>query len=459
MLDVYANSTTEDDTWELQNATAVFLTDQYDNSEYVATPDDIADLQDATAAFLADRGNGERFCLDKIGPGILLPGEQFLFPASQALDIARPKPDPAEDVIDLDQENLHAQMTCEDASNNSLLDAAFTIVDISKSEYTSFEDVLDPGWLPQTSQLGEQSAAPPLSEYLYVALKYLLNFPDEVDQLLGICIDARIDNNNNENGSDAATAISDGVFHAPDALYRAQASYAASFFDSVTETTVPYASFDSLLEMDNRHKQLPRVYREPDDGDAFIVADDGQMDQDTLAESDKLLVYLDDGNRFLESSSTQIVTHNLLKIVAHLPTILEEDEPYSAVSSSSMNFANRGGFLKTLTLQRKDFLDYDDEELAPLSSTYETAGGIVNNMILVTEDAHNDELLLEPQGKDGIEAFDDLFAEDIWNKEPDLEMAFSVSQTLFDELLQEAELELSRGSHCCVQNRSIAFLD
>jgi hypothetical protein len=56
---------------ELQDATMAFLTNQYDNGDYVATADDIAELQAATAGFLADQTDGESFYLDGASHGLL----------------------------------------------------------------------------------------------------------------------------------------------------------------------------------------------------------------------------------------------------------------------------------------------------------------------------------------------------------------------------------------------------
>lgn len=379
----------DDDIRELQEATAAFLADQYDDGEYVATPEDIADLQNATAAFLADRCDAGYFCSNNVTPGLLLPGEDFLFPAKEATDIARTKPD-AKDVLAMIDEYLNAQMSYENETNPPALDDGFGTVDMLMCRCTSFDSC---------DKIG-----------------------DEFD---------------NADSSDTATVTTEIAFDAPDALSLSQASYAASFFDANTATLTVYTSMNELLNMDDEDGHIPCVCRTQTG-----IVDDGNDSNEDVAEigsevvggevvGDDSEVWVDldeflfdnsffDKDELLEPLTTHFSGQGSLKIVTQLPVILEEDEPYTAVSNSSMDFANHRGVLQPLSSRRENFLeDADDFNDAP-------------NLLCATN-------LLDSDETGRIEEF---FADHVWIKEPSFELQTPVSLKTMGELIDQAKLEL-----------------
>ncbi|KAJ4990962.1 hypothetical protein SVAN01_03533 [Stagonosporopsis vannaccii] len=378
----------DDDIEELQQATAVFLTDRFDNGAgaYVATQDDIDDLQKATAAFLAERADGECFCLDNMEHGLPLPGEQSLLPASIAVDLARAGPAPAKDFVDTIDESLLAQMDYEDTPEAPLLDAAFVTADVLEVDYATFNETLGPNTLVHTTSLDGHTIVSPGSALTQISLGFLQNSL-EVYRLLWDCDDAE----QNDSKCDDGVAM---AFDAHNVLCHSQASYAASFFDSDTQTMVPYASLDGLLALDDQHEELSSRLQ-------------GHDSESTDDEDDDLAVqhienndyeYSDDGNDPFGDSTAQIDRHGPLKINTYLSPILEEHEPLSAASNSSMDFADRRGFLKALAVRQQDFLDGDT---------------------CVGERPSR-------QCEEALETPDGLFSDDIWEHKPDLELAFSV---------------------------------
>lgn len=367
MQDTHTTFWLGDDIDELQQVTAAFLADRYDNGAgaYVATPGDIADLQKATAAFLADRSDGECFCLDNAGQGLLLPGEQFLLPAAAAVKLTRAGPSTAIDVVDLVDDLLHDQMDYEDSLGSPTSEACFGSTQFTEVEYTSFDEVLGPNFLPDTPPFGGYTVAPHVSGLPYIALEVILNLPNEVDRILGIYDDDEAGDNNSDSDGEEEDA-----FELPTVLSPSQASYAASFFDSQTQSIVPYASLDGILALESQHGEL------------------------------------------VSESTTRVVKPDLLEINTHLPMIPEEPEPFSAASDCSMDFANHRGFVKSLVVRQQDFLEGDtclDELPSHISS--HICG-------------------------EALEAFNELFANDIWVKEPDLGL------TLPAERMDDAELEI-----------------
>lgn len=416
MLDVYAGPTINDDVRELRTATAAFLVDRYDNGTYVATPDDIAELQEATAAFLADRADGDCFIFGPAGSGLLLPGEQFLVPIPKAVNRIRSTDDAIPDIIDLIDECLNAQLTYEGAPHIPLLDTAIMDLEATKAQCTS-SHALKPDLLPQIPELEEQRLPP--QEHLCVAFEDLLESPGEMDRQLG-----KYENADSDDSDDEIDTVSDdaaSAFNAPDALCHFQASNVASFFDPVADAVVPYASFDQLLEMDDRHMQLACVQQVSEDdiddiGGHAAKDDDGtdeQVSETVRIDNNNTFVDLDDidavCDQFPTPSTAQLTEHGKLKITTYLPTIWEENDPYSTASNSSMDFVDHRGSIKSFESRRENFLD-DKEEF--------------------------------PQSVTGTRDFNDLFADDVWTNAPDLDLALPVSQPFFTELVHEAEFEL-----------------
>lgn len=393
MQDIYTAFEMDQDLQELRDATAAFLADQYDDGAYVATADDIADLERATAAFLADRADGECFCFDRAGHGLILPGEQFLLPASVAVDLVRAEPNRSESIIDLIDEHLYAQMAFEDTPYDSLVAAALMTIEVPQVVFTSFDDILGPNSLPETPQL-----------------------PDGLDRLLDLCDDTDSDNDDDDE-SDAGTEVYDMAFDAPDALCPSQASYAASFFDTITEGLVPYASLDSLLQMKDRDEQPLWLYREEED---IVDFDEGGAWMHN------------DGDELLDRPTTRTVRQSALHIITHLPVILEEEELYSAVSDLSMDFADYQGVVAPLASRREDSLDDSFEQLTYLAMPA-AAIETVNVMLVMTDDSSVSDLTAGSHGMTAFEAFDNMFADAIWDNEPDLELKFS------GEILNDAE--------------------
>lgn len=127
-------------------------------------------------------------------------------------------------------------------------------LDVTKAQCTS-SHALKPDLLPQTPELEEQRLPP--QDHLCVAFEGLLDSLGEMDQLFGKYENADSDDSNDE--IDTVSNDADSAFNAPDALCRFQAPNAASFFDPLADAVVPYASFDQLLEIDDRLMQPPCV--------------------------------------------------------------------------------------------------------------------------------------------------------------------------------------------------------
>ncbi|KAJ8115323.1 hypothetical protein OPT61_g3000 [Boeremia exigua] len=137
----------------------------------------------ATEASLAERVGGECFYMNHAGHGLLLPGEQFLLPVSTAIRVVRSAPDTIEDILDLSDECLHAELDQDMLPHISLADAASRTTDVSEIIDTPFEEVLGPKFLPTTPLLPTVSTEmkPP-----YIALEYLSELSDEMDYRFGI---------------------------------------------------------------------------------------------------------------------------------------------------------------------------------------------------------------------------------------------------------------------------------
>jgi hypothetical protein len=379
---------------ELQDATMAFLTNQYDNGDYVATADDIAELQAATAGFLADQTDGESFYLDGASHGLLLPGEQFLLPISRAVGRARSEQDTMREVTDLIDECLDAQVLFEDVRDTPLLECPPKSSNDQHVVYTSFVDILGPDSLPKTPPFDARTPTLTISmtptytadsEYPWGSLEDILKCPDEVDRLLGICDDVAYDG--------------------PDALCPARASYSAAFFDPTTQTLVPYTSLDTLLGMDYRKSGVFTFY----DSDNVTGSDEGDVD-------------LSNGD--LDPSITK-VDCSFLHINTDLSTILEDDEPSSAVSDSSADFTNLRSFLNTLGQRRLDF--FADEEDLSLTLTSTTADDTIFG---------DTEL---PFDKETADMFSEMFTHDLWNNDPDLTLTTPIGQHHLTELIEEFE--------------------
>jgi hypothetical protein len=197
----------EDDLRELQEATAAFLADQYDDGEYIATRDDISDLQEATATFLADRYDGECFCLDGSGPGLLLPGEQFLLPVVTAINTARADGDVLQSIIDIIDEYLPEQTWIEDLPHTPPPDAVQDTPNEPKIEHATLEELLGLSMLPNTPDYEVYNDPSLLQEYPYLSLDGLLDssydFVWESDNYS--------DNENDETSSETVTSCSDAM--------------------------------------------------------------------------------------------------------------------------------------------------------------------------------------------------------------------------------------------------------
>lgn len=462
----------DNDIRELQEATAAFLADEYVDGSYIATPEDIVDLQEATAAFLADRYDGECFCLDD-APGLLLPGEQFLLPAATAVELARSTCHEAEDMIDMIDDYLLTQMSREDEPETTLLEATLKTA-VPKVKYTSFDDLLGPNLLPKTPQLGEHYDDSRLLGQPYVALDDLPDLHRDLHPQ-PILFEDEDGEHNDDNFSNAATDISDVAFDAPDALSPSQASYAASFFSADTATLVVYTSMDQLLVMDDENDTLPRVHGaltivDYDDGGEYDEV--AELDDEVGDEDSEVLVDLDDfcfdWDEPLETSATQSGKRTPLNVVTKLPTILEEDEPWSAASGSSVDFADKRGFLKMLPVRRENFLEddgeiQDNDETTPLFADHTTAAGAMDAKVVSASRSLRlngevnapinvtvEEGMLQPvspctiefHDKYDVEQYDDFFTDDIWNDEPELKLVSPVNRAIIPELVAEAELEL-----------------
>ena len=481
---------------ELQDATKAFLTDQYNNGDYVATTDDIAELQAATAAFLADQTDGEFFNLDCAGHGVLLPGEQFLLPISTAVGRARSEQDTVREVIDLVDECLDPQVLFEDVPDTPLLEATPKPSNDQDVVYTSFVDILGPDSLPKTPPfdartptvtismtptlttqmtptITPQMATAPDSEHPWVSLEDILKCPDEVDRLLENCDDhEEYSSRSDTDVSDTISDISDIAYDGPDALCPAHASHSAAFFDPTTETLVRYTSLDTLLGMDYQNGDI--AYDGPDALDpvhasysaAFfdpttetlvrytsldtllgmdyqrscIAESDRKSDQFTVYNSDSDTDSdedcLDITNGDLEPFITE-VHYSFLHIDTDLSTISEGDEPFSAVSDSSVDFANRRSFLHSLTQRRLDFLaDEEDLSATPTSTT-------VDEMM---EELHNETAMFGdaelPFDMETADKSNEMFTHDLWNNDPDLTLTMPIGQHHATGLIGEFEHEL-----------------
>lgn len=305
MRDAYATFWMDDDIQELQQATAAFLTDKYGDGSYVATPDDIADLQQATAAFLTDRSDGECFCLEDGGYGLLLPGEQFLLPASIAVECARAESSKRDDIVNLIDEYLYEQMAYEDAPHTPPRNAESTIAKFSNTDCVSFDNVFGSNIRVDAPPLDGSMTALAGIQQAFVNLEDISKLPDEYDRLLGIYNDADSEDND-DNGVDGAAGASHAMFDGANELFHSQALHAASFFDPITEASVPYRSLEGLLDMHD-----------------------------------------------------STVKHNPLETDTRLSIIVEEDELSPAASDCSMDFGTLCGFVQPLIGRRESFLDND----------------------------------------------------------------------------------------------------
>lgn len=484
------NTRFDNDLVELQEATAAFLADQYDNGEYVATANDIADLEEATAAFLAERHDGECFCLDEAAPGLLLPGEHFFLQTSTAVDIARPKYDVTQDVIDMIDECLDAQTSLEDMSDTSdtsdtpPLDTARQGIELPKLEYTFFDDILDLKPVPDTLQLGECYDHSLVYECPHVALDDCVDSHNNVHQQVNIYVD----DGEGDNISETVTDNSDtAAYDAPDALSLLQASYATSFFDPNTEVLVCYTSFNQLLTMGDEDNdkllhcvhQAPNVTDEIDLDNDHGVAELGEEGADSYGDASVGLdnFYFSWDEPF-EPAAQQVVKRGPLKTMTQLATIFEEDKDLcSPASDSSIDSANHHGFLKTQPVQCKEFLK--DKEFASLPSDPITTADVAGSMALpikgldplnvddpyeasaasgasemLINKAHHDGVMqpdlpyrIDMLHKEEAERFEEMFSDDLWNNELDLQLSFSISpQPLVAELLT-AELGIFEVLH------------
>ncbi|KAG9200204.1 hypothetical protein G6514_007558 [Epicoccum nigrum] len=436
---------------ELQDMTKAFLTDKYDNGDYVATPDDIAELQAATAAFLADRTDDEYCYMDGPKHGLLLPGEQFLLPISTAVGRAWSEHDTVREVIDLIDDCLDAQVIFEDVPDTHLLDGAPDSSNYQNVVYTSFVDILGPDSLPKTPALDGRTStltisitptptptaqmmlklAPPMAtapdpEYPCVSLEDILKYPDEVDRLLGTCDDD--DEHSirpNIDVLDAMSDISDTAYDGPDAFCPARASYSAAFFDPTTETLVSYTSLDSLLEMDYRNS----CGADSDRTSGMFTFYDNDSDTD----SDGGGLDLTNGDPIADPFITG-VNYSFLHVDTNLPVALEEDEPTPAVSDSSTHFANCRRSLNPLTQRRLDFpVDEKTLSATPTFTTADDTTQELRNEIAIFGDA---EL---PFDRETANLFSDMFTHDLWNNDPDLTLTMPIEQHQPAELIGKFE--------------------
>lgn len=400
---------------EMQSVISAFMSDLYPNGDFVATLDDILALQKATVAFLADRGDGERFCLDNTEPGLLLPGEQFFLEVHTAVPHVCCKQNHGEDVIDLVDKCLLGKMSTEDELDDSSQHVSKEISNLSQSAYTSFAYDFGTDPPPPTPQPNNQTAADTGSEHLFNYLEGILSPSDDVDLILELCDVTEEDGSDNV-GSISPTEIHELSFDAPTALCHAQASYAASFFDPLTATTISYASLDSLLEMDEQFGNLPiMVPQMEDEANLTVVTEDNSPRWDTYFDSDS--------EEDVCSSGVQVASRPI-QVATHLPIIPEENESSSAVPSSSLDFSNHRGLLQPLSLRQPSFLDDEHDESGQLSKTLTFASALGP----VTEIYYSSTLPCNREGLHGPESEEstgwlDLFKHDIWETEPFLELS------------------------------------
>jgi hypothetical protein len=378
----------DDDARELRMATLAFLSDRYDDGTYVATPDDIKELQEATAAFLTDRADVECLCLDRAGPGLLLPGEQLLLPVHEAVSLVRSTGFQVMNLINLVDECLKTPPAQKNESHTPLLDAA---VEAAQIKHTVSH-------APQSSFLTRELH----TDRSRSSSQELMHVGDNASNGMGPEL--------NDNGS---------VFEASDVFCRFQASNAAAFVDPLADTVAPFASLDQLLEVEQDFKQLHHLYP--------ASADDFGSDTETPEEkvnnlSDATVRICDEVDRlevdlvgtfcdqFSMPLTAQLTDHVVLRIVTYLPTIWEESEPWSAASNSSINFAGHRGVLKSFDSRQEDFLDNNEEVLPPCNL--------------------------------GAECFESFFSDAIWTNAQDLDLFLSDSQPVFPGLMVEATHEL-----------------
>ncbi|KZM21096.1 uncharacterized protein EKO05_0003553 [Ascochyta rabiei] len=459
----------DNDVRELQEATAAFLADQYDDGEFVATPGDIVDLEVATTAFLAGRYDGELFRMEGPGSGcgLLLPDKQSLIPTSKAVDIARATFNSTKDNVEMIDEYLGAQPSCGNEPNTPLLDAA-SMVDVSQNDSTSFYDRMSLELRPDTPQLDECSNPPLTCEFPSATRSYPPDLSGHLYQHPDFCDDDDGDEDDDGEFSDIMTDFSDMAFDAPDALSLSQASYAASFFDIETETLVAYTSLDMLLTIDDEEELIPCGHRVLDDEDEIDA--DGECGIMEIGEGIddghvRIIVHLDeswfDCDVPINSPATRSGQHRLLEAVAELPTIFEEDEPSSVTPDSSAVFLNHPGPQGSPLLRRTDLLENGDKGYALLFSKSIPAVVAIPNLAQhlrhpdveakAVVDSEQDHGLPQPVSlcstvlKDKNEfQSSELFADDIWTNGPDLQLAFSDEQTARCEFVDGAAVDLSQ---------------
>lgn len=472
----------ENDLRELQEATAAFLADQYDDGEYIATQDDISELQEATATFLADRYDGESFCLDETVSGLLLPGEQFLLPVATAVNTARADSDVLQSIIDIINEYLPEQTWIEDLPHTLPPDAVQDAPNEPKIEHGTLEELLGLSMLPNTPDYEVYNDPSLLQEYPYLSLDGLLDsshdFVWESDDYS--------DDESDGTSSETVTSCSNATYDAPDALSLSQASYAASFFDTGSATLIGYVSLDQLLATyGDDDETLLRVYRTVnavDDHDSDDDCSVAELGEQGGSDYEDININLDDLYFGWDEPFQPVAQHNIkheaLKVVTQLPTIFEGDEACSSTPGSSIDFANHRDYLVVPSSRRENFLQEEDEGFAPLSSNPVTVADVMDimtvsvqnpgllhgedNRIPVTstvseakavsiDDMSDDKLLQtghlvqygEAVRKD-LTSIEDVFANDIWEHELDLKLTLPHHRHLEAGVSTEAELEASR---------------
>ncbi|KAF9692157.1 hypothetical protein EKO04_009810 [Ascochyta lentis] len=430
----------DDDIRELQDATVAFLTDQYDDGDFVATQDDIIDLQEATATFLDDLHDGECFCPNGHVTGLLLPGEQFLVSTSMAVDIARATCNQTEDVIDI----IDGCLGAHDESIASVLDTT----DAPKFDYASFDDLLSMDSQPGSPQLSEQSEISSSKAHAYIGRDCSPIVLGDQDQQLDIYDHDDCDGDYDDELWETMTDSSDMAFDAPDALSLSQASYAASFFDTHTDTLVAYTSLDLLLAMDD-DEELPCVYRALDEDEVDMDGTLGVPEVGETAGDDNsgVIVHLDDfcfdWNGPTDSSATQSGQRRLLEFVAQIPTILEEDEPSLDSLDPSSAFVNHHDCRGPGSPFTSDSFTAVDA----MAGSIPRVGHLDVEANATVDNVQTDGL---PQpvppcstilcDKDDGQ-YSEFFADEIWINGPNLKFAFLDESP--NESVDEAELDLS----------------
>lgn len=401
-------ATTDFDAHKMGSTSVTLLNGQYHNEGTVPILDDITDLEEATAAFLADRSDGECFCLDNPGYSLLLPGELFVANVSKMETQVCCGQDQAEDFLDAIDKCLRIQMALEDMPQETFNAATSELADTSQATCS---------YLAHDSDTGISSPTPRsnFSSTVYWMFEELSLRPK-----LRIC-DTSEEHDSDQNGSYPPT---DAKIDTPDAIsesIHAQASRAASFFDPLTDSIISYTSLESLFEMDERYGDLP-VGAQQLSGEASILVEDYIV---SISHED----YFD---RTVGHETHMQAFNSPLQVATHLSMILDDASPSVSFFPSMDREIHRRlpqpGCMQSTSFLKDDREEEEAEEEAPCRQTsmFVTVAGItgetiVKDTIPPSTERHPDLQVDETTG------LYELFADDIWDSEPKLELVLPSS--------------------------------